>query len=71
MDEENYKLLLEKQEEFKVQLESLAVKIKEVTEFNRTLLNSHGSPSKVQDEEKEKEEIWKQLKEGLQHGSHK
>lgn len=66
MEDENYKLLLEKLESFNKQIEDLKTQVKDVTAFNRELLNSHsnGTPKEKDDTE----ELWKNLKEGLRHG---
>lgn len=66
MEDENYKLLLEKLESFNKQIEDLKTQVKDVTAFNRELLNSHstGTPK----DEDDTEQLWKNLKEGLRHG---
>lgn len=68
MDEENYKLLLEQNEQMKKDIEELRSKISEVTSFNRALLNKTSQPSGENDEEKERKELTEKLGRCLRNG---
>lgn len=68
MDEENYKLLLEQNEQMKKDIEELRSKISEVTTFNRALLNKSIQNNDDNDEEKERKELSEKLGRCLRNG---
>lgn len=68
MDEENYKLLLEQNEQMKKDIEELRSKISEVTTFNRALLNKSIQNNDDNDEEKERKELTEKLGRCLRNG---
>ena len=68
MDEENYKLLLEQNEQMKKDIEELRSKISEVTTFNRALLNKSIKNNDDNDEEKERKELSEKLGRCLRNG---
>lgn len=68
MDEENYKLLLEQNEQMKKDIEELRSKINEVTTFNRALLNKNVQNNGENDEEKERKELTEKLGRCLRNG---
>lgn len=68
MDEENYKLLLEQNEQMKKDIEELRSKISEVTTFNRALLNKNVQNNSENDEEKERKELTEKLGRCLRNG---
>ena len=66
MENENYQLLLDKLKEYDSKIEELEQKVKDVTSFNRTLLNTHSSETNSsQDATKRHNELEKKLKEAL------
>lgn len=68
MDEENYKLLLEQNEQMKKDIEELRSKISEVTTFNRALLNKNVQNNGENNEEKERKELTEKLGRCLRNG---
>lgn len=67
MENENYQLLLDKLKEYDSKMEELEKMVKDVTSFNRTLLNTHstGDASSSQSAEARHKELEKKLKEAL------
>lgn len=67
MEDNNYQVLLDKLNELSNRMDKYDQSLEEVTEFNRTLLNSKEPLSPNVDKDKRKEELGKKLKEGLRH----
>lgn len=67
MENENYQLLLDKLKEYDSKIEGLEKMVKDVTSFNRTLLETHstGDTNSSQSAEARHKELEKKLKEAL------